>query len=82
LLTFKIGPGNGRESQESGLRLNGTVGRQDRPFRKQSSERVGSDDPGTPEQWKEECFDLFVVAFGSRLVRDVSFPTTAPGALK
>src|SRR5271165_6646443 len=52
------------------------------PTRKQSSERVGSDDRGPPEQWEEESFDLFVVAFGSRLVRDVSFPTNAPGALK
>ena len=47
--------------------------------REQISERVSSDDSGTPEQWKEESFDLFFVVFGSRLVRHVSFPTTASG---
>jgi hypothetical protein len=55
--------------------------RRERPFQKQTSERVSSDDPGTPEQWREERCDLIFVAFGSRRVRDVSFPTTARGAL-
>jgi hypothetical protein len=52
LLPFKIGSLNEQKARESRLWLKESDG-QERRFRKQNSEHASSDDPGTPEQWKE-----------------------------